>query len=179
MNTQWDIWYKHETNRTIIQLLSNDFDCPPRMQQFEELLKEFYNSKNMTNLHICICVDLGHFEFNTHLYRQFTNGIDEQFREYMKTNPKKYKKVILHPWIQVYRPNQNPFIGFRKLFFKAGTKMRKGCKHILIQGESKINRVHYIESGRTEMLDWHKWEWENKHRGVKTHEQNYQGLLGL
>lgn len=179
-NHVWDVWCERNTNRMIIQLISIDFEILPRMQEFDKLLKEFYDSKNMTNLHIFICVDLGYFEFNTYRFRAFTERIDRQFREYIKTNPTKFKKVILHPWIQVYRPNQNPFISFRKLFFKAGTKMRKECKHILIQGESKSRRVHYIKTGRTEMVDWHEWEYENKyHKGVKIHETDYQGLLGL
>lgn len=177
--TDWNVWCVKKSNRMIIQLICSDFGCQPIMQRFDEVLKEFYSSKNMTNLHIFICIDLGYFEFKTHEFRQFTGRIDKQFKEYMKTNPKKYKKVILHPWIQYYRPNQNPFIGFRKLFFKAGTNMRKECKHILIQGERKSRRVDYIKSGRIKMIDTHEWDYKNRCKGVKSHEQDYQGLLGL
>lgn len=142
--------YEIEKNRMYVDLLS--FDFLSSMSRFNKILEIFYSSKNLTNLHVTICIDLTHFEIDTNRFRVFTDLIDRYFQDYIKDNPTKYKKVILHPWIQFYRPNQNPFISFRKIFFRPGSKNRKECKYILIQGESKLRRVHKMLQENTIML---------------------------
>ena len=91
--------FEIERNRMLTYLFSFDIVSPGGLLDFERMLKIFYSSKSLTNFHVTICIDLTHFEIDTNRFRMFTDLIDRYFQDYMKDNPTKYKKVILHPWI--------------------------------------------------------------------------------
>lgn len=150
--------YWVEVNRMYADVFSFDIINLQSTREFENALKTFYTSKNLTNFHVTICIDLMHFEKEANKFRYFTDMITKYYSEYKKTNPTKRKKVILHPWIQYYRPNQNPFIKFSKIFLQPGPRPRREFDYIFIQGESKFKRVQRIITGSTEMIVEHTFK---------------------
>lgn len=146
--------YTTVVNRMYTDLSSFDIITTKSIKEFQELLKIFYESENLTNFHVNIVIDFDHFEKETNDFRAFTDLIIFSFEKYKERNKtKKFKKVVLHPWIQFYKPHQNPFIGFKKIFFDCYdiNRNKDVDKCISIQGISKLRRVEMIHTRQTEM----------------------------
>ena len=92
---------REKNNRTRLDIDINEIDyINPNYRIMENILKsdlkDFFNSENMTNMHIYVTVDM-YRGYYLSVYSNFMDIIIEEKQEYYSTPKNKIKHIIVHP----------------------------------------------------------------------------------